>query len=65
MTKITVKDKVTALGLMGLIGGYLGLFVGVSFTTIVEFAEYFIDLGRSKFIENKTIKISQIGNSQK
>ena len=33
----------TALDMFGLVGGYLGLFVGVSLATIIEFAEFGID----------------------
>ena len=38
----TIKEiaKMSALDLFGLIGGYLGLFVGVSLTTILEFLEF-------------------------
>ena len=40
MITISEVPKTTLMDLFGLIGGYLGLFVGVSLTTIVEFLEF-------------------------
>ena len=60
--KMNVFDetqKMTFVDLFGLIGGYLGLFVGISLVTVVEFIEFGMDLcleGRRKNLketENK------------
>ena len=42
-TEIKEVKKTTTLDMFGSVGGYLGLFVGVSLTTIIEFAEFGID----------------------
>ena len=42
-TEIKEVKKTTALDMFGSVGGYLGLFVGVSLTTIIEFAEFVMD----------------------
>ena len=40
LSEIMEQKKTTSVDLLGLIGGNLGLFVGVSLTTIIEFVEF-------------------------
>ena len=40
MTTVAETQKMTSVDLFGLVGGYLGLFVGVSLTTIIEVVEF-------------------------
>ena len=55
-TEIKEIEKTTALDMFGLVGGYLGLFVGVSLTTIIEFAEFGIDWIFKRYVENAQMK---------
>ena len=40
MTHIKEVPKMSFVDVFGLVGGYLGLFVGVSLTTVIEFLEF-------------------------
>ena len=48
LTSFEQMDKMTAVDLFGTIGGNLGLFVGVSLTTILELLEFVIIYIRDK-----------------
>ena len=53
--EIAEDPKYSVEGLLGQIGGTLGLCVGVSFITIAEFIDYFLDLGIITFFWLKTV----------
>ena len=55
--KVTTVEEVpmiTILDLFGLIGGYLGLFVGISLTTVVEFFEFSMRWFHEKIFRRRT-----------
>ena len=57
--KMTIFDetqKMTSVDLFGLIGGYLGLFVGISLVTIFEFVEFGTNLCFNRHRKNMQVK---------
>ena len=60
LTVVKENQRITAVDLFGLVGGYLGLFVGVSIITVLEMIEFVVMMMFNRF-SGKTRKIEEIG----
>ena len=60
MTSTKEVRKMSWIDLFGLVGGYLGLFVGVSTLTIFEVVEFFLTLCYEKVDSNFSTQLSFI-----
>ena len=58
-TTIAEVHKMTPVDLFGLVGGYLGLFVGVSLTTIFEFFDFGLTSCHSKMVRKERARKTQ------
>ena len=57
-TTITEQPKTEIINLVSSIGGYLGLFLGASFLSFIEFFELFFELFYAIFSQNNSYRVS-------